>query len=131
MPGINFSQPFQRKGRTGTVAQQTLQTLTLVRLDANLGIDRKAAAVFPRGHYLRIVCRQQSAAHGHLHLADGRCIQATGRVKRRATLSICLENAIHHDAVEVQMGVEQRPETVDEDHGAEAGRCTGAQANAG
>ena len=47
-------------------------------------------------------------------------------MKNRATLRIGLKNAIHHDAVKKQMRVEQRRETVDEDHGAEVGRCTGA-----
>ena len=43
-----------------------------------------------------------------------------------------LEHAIHHHdqhdhhAVEVQMGVQQRAKAVEEDHGAEAGRRTGA-----
>ena len=41
---------------------------------------------------------------------------------------IGLENTIHHDAVEMQRGVEQRTKAVDEDHGAEAGCCTGAGA---
>lgn len=46
-------------------------------------------------------------------------------MKADAAFRIALENTIHHDAVEVQMGVEQRTETMDEDHGAEAGCCTG------
>jgi hypothetical protein len=61
-----------------------------------------------------------------MNLSDCRCIQSAGRVKSRTTVRIALENAIHHDAVEVQMSVEQRTETVDEDHGAEVESCTGA-----
>ena len=66
--------------------------------------------MFPCGHCLRIVCRQQvapqggaeqSPAQGHLNLADDRRIQATGRVKNRATLRIGLKNAIQHDAVKM------------------------------
>jgi len=61
MLGIDFTQVLQRKGRTGAVAQQPFQSVALVSLDAHLGIDREAAAVFPRGHHLRIVRRQQAA----------------------------------------------------------------------
>lgn len=59
--GVDFTPPFQRKGRTGAEAQQTPQTVALVRLDAQLGIDREAAAVLPLGQHLRIVRRQQAA----------------------------------------------------------------------
>ena len=40
-----LAQTFQHKGRAGTLAQQALQAIALVRLDAYLGVDRKAAAV--------------------------------------------------------------------------------------
>ena len=69
---------------------------------------------------------QQSPAHGGLNLAACRRIQTVGRVKGDATSRIGLEHAIHHHAVKVQMGVQQRAKAVDEDHGALAGRCNGA-----
>jgi len=37
--GVDFTPPFQSKGRTGAEAKQTPQTDALVRLDAHLGID--------------------------------------------------------------------------------------------
>ncbi len=40
MPGVDFTQPFQRKGGTGAIPQQTFQTITLVGLDVYLCIDR-------------------------------------------------------------------------------------------
>ena len=61
MLGVDFTQPFQRKGGPGAgfcSAQQTFQTVALVGLDAHLCIDREAAAVFPLGHHLRVLRRQ-------------------------------------------------------------------------
>jgi len=46
--------------------------------------------------------------------------------KKRPPGRIGLEHAIHHHAVEVQMGAPQRTKAVDKDHGAEAGRRTEA-----
>ena len=43
-------------------------------------------------------------------------------MKDYATLRIGIKHTIDDDAVVVEMGVEQRAEAVDEDHGAEAGR---------
>jgi len=79
MPGVDFAQPFQRKGGPGAIPQQTFQTAALVGLDAYLCIDREAAAVLPLGHHLRVLRRQeaapqgrvqQSSAHGGLNLPD-------------------------------------------------------------
>jgi len=109
--GIDFTQALQRKCRTGAVAQQTLQTLALVGLDAHLGIHREAATVLPLAHHLHIVGRQQDAPlsraqqstpHSRLNLGYCRCIQSVGRVKDDAASCIALENAIHQDAVEAR-----------------------------
>lgn len=48
-------------------------------------------------------------------------------MKGDAALRIGLEHPIDDDAVEVQMGVEQRTETVEEDHRTEALGCAGAR----
>jgi len=64
MLGVEFTQPFQRKGGPGAIPQQTFQAIAFVGLDAYLCIDREAAAVFPLGHHLRIVRRQQAAPQG-------------------------------------------------------------------
>ncbi len=95
------------------------------------------AAVFPSGHGLRVFRCQQSApldrsqqspAHGGLDFADRGRIQSASRVEAHASLRSSIENTIDDDAVIVEMGVEQRAKTVDEDHSAEAGRCTGTRA---
>jgi len=135
MPGVGFTQAFQRKGRACAIPQQPFKTAALVSLDAYVSIDREAAAVFPLGRHLRVVRRQQpalqgraqqSSPHGSLNLADCRRIQSVGRVKGDATSRITFEHIIHHHAMEVQMGAPQRAKAVDEDDGAEPGRCTGA-----
>jgi hypothetical protein len=53
-------------------------------------------------------------------------IEPAGDVKGDATVRHGIKYAIDDDAVEVQMRVEQRTETVDEDHGTETRRCAGA-----
>ncbi len=53
-------------------------------------------------------------------------IQCAGRVKADASGGIGIKHTIDDDAVKVEMGVEQCTKAVDEDHGAEAGRCTSA-----
>jgi len=62
--GVDFPQPFQRKGGTGAVAQQTFQAIARVGPDTFQGIDREAAAVLPLGHHPRVLRRQQSAPQG-------------------------------------------------------------------
>jgi len=69
---------------------------------------------------------QQSPAHGPLNVPDRGHILCAGRVKNRPPGRIGLEHTIHHHAVEVQMGVQERAKAVDEEHSAEPGRCTGA-----
>ena len=87
----------------GAIPQQTFQTIALVGLDVYLCIDREAAAVFPLGHHMRIVCRQQpapqgraqqSSLHGDLNLADCRRIQTAGWVKAGTTSRIAVEHAM-------------------------------------
>jgi len=83
----------------------------------NSGIDREAAAVLPLSHHLRNLRRQQdvpqgraqqSPAHGGLNLRNRRQIQPVGQAKADATCRIGLETAIHHEAMEVQRGVQER-----------------------
>ena len=92
MPGVGFTQAFQRKGRACAIPQQPFKTAALVSLDAYVSIDREAAAVFPLGRHLRVVRRQQpalqgraqqSSPHGSLNLADCGHIQCVGRKKNR------------------------------------------------
>ena len=75
MLGVDFTQPFQRKGRPGAgfcSAQQTFQTIALVGLDAHLCIDRETAAVF----HSAITCAC---------CADSRPRRRTERSSRRRT----------------------------------------------
>jgi hypothetical protein len=48
-------------------------------------------------------------------------IQFGGWVKKRAAGRVGFEHAINDDAVEVEMGIEQRAEAMDEDDGTKTG----------
>ena len=44
---IDFTQPLQREGRPGAIAQQALQAHVIVRFYAHAGIERETPAVIP------------------------------------------------------------------------------------
>ncbi len=63
--GIEFAQPIQSERWPGAVAQQTLAPSAISGLDAHRAIDGETAAVLPLRHRLRVIARQQAAAHEH------------------------------------------------------------------
>jgi hypothetical protein len=107
---IDFTQAFQREGRPGAIAQETLQPVAVVRFNAHAGIDREAPTVIPASHRLGVFAfkhsaagenAQQTVAHlGILNRGDGRGTDAPGFVNARTACVIDLENVVHHDAVE-------------------------------
>ena len=60
---VGFLQPVGCEGRTGVVAQQTFQALSVVRLDAHARIQREPAAVLPRFHLFAGLRVDPSTAH--------------------------------------------------------------------
>ena len=87
--------------------------------------------MFPLRHRLRVIGRQQAAAHepaqqppAHLclHLGDGGGIEAGGGMEDDPARGGGVEHAVDDDAVEVQVGIEAGAEAVDEGHRAEARR---------
>ena len=78
--GIQFAQPVQGERRPGAIAQQPLAPGAVSGLDAHRAVHGEATAVFPLPHRLRIIARQQAAAHedaqqapahARLHRGDG------------------------------------------------------------
>ena len=131
--GIDFTQPFQREGRPGAVAQQALQAQAIVRFDAHAGIERETPTVIPGAHRRGVFAfehsaagenAQQTVAHLGLNLGDGFGTDAPGFVKAHAACAIGLENPLDHDAVEVDVGIEQGAEAVDEGDRADPGGWT-------
>ena len=134
--GIQLLQPFQGKGRTGTVAQQPLQSRPVSRLDAYRSVHRQPAAIGPRLHRARVIAIEQTAAHealqeapAHLglHCGDGLSLEPGGLVDDDTPGGRGREHAVEHAAVKMQVGIERRTETVDEGHRPEAGRGTRAR----
>lgn len=92
-------------------------------------VERKPTAVLPGAHRLRVFALEQSAPGSHtqqtpvhlgLDVGDGLKIDAAGFVKARAARAIGLENSLDDGAMEVDVGIEQRAEAVDEGHRADA-----------
>lgn len=73
--GIEFAQPDQGERWPGAVAQQPLALGAISGSDAHGSLEGEAAAVVPMRHCLRVVGREQTAAHEQpqqppLHLAS-------------------------------------------------------------
>jgi len=138
--GIDFTQPFQREGRPRAAAQQALQPLAVARFDAHAGIKLQAPAVIPSAHRRGVFAleysaagenAQQTVAHLGLNLGDGFGTDAPGFMKAHAACAIGLENAVDHDAVEMDVGIEQGAKAMDEGDGTDPGgwaRPRGARA---
>ena len=67
--GIDFTQPFQRKGRSGAIAQQSLQALAVGCFDAHAGIERETPAVIHVPIAARL--RAQALRGGRERSTDG------------------------------------------------------------
>ena len=128
--GINCVQPVEGERWPGAVAQQALTSGTVSGRDAYRGVDGEAAAMLPLPHRLRVIARQQAAAHEHaqhppahlrLHLGDGGGIEAGGGMEDDPARG-GVEHAVDDRAVKVQVRIERRAEAVDEGHRAETRR---------
>ena len=93
--------------------------------------------MIPWRHRLRVVLRQQTAAHQalqqsatHLRLdrGDGRPVERGGRMEDHASGGRGREHAVDHDTVKVQVGIERGAEAVNERDRAESGRGAGTRA---
>jgi hypothetical protein len=139
--GIDFTQPFQREGWPRATAQQALQAQVIVRFDAHAGIHRETPTVIPGAHRRGVFAfehsatgenAQQTVSHLGLNLGDGFGTDAPGFMKAHAACAIGLENPLDHDAVEMDVGIEQGAQAMDEGDGTDPGGwvrppgCTGA-----
>jgi hypothetical protein len=70
---VALAQPVQGERWAGAVPEQPLAPGAVGGLDAHRAVDRKPAAMLPLPHRLRVLVRQQAAAHEH------------ARAKRRRT----------------------------------------------
>jgi hypothetical protein len=64
---------------------------------------------------------QQTVAHLGLNLGDGFGTDAPGFMKAHAACASGLENAVDHNAVEMDVGIEQGAEAMDEGDGTDPG----------
>ncbi len=115
MLGIDLPQPLQRKDRSGAVAQQALQSGTILSFDAYAGIERETAAVFPGRHGLGVVRfeetppgerSQKSAADLGLDVGKQLLIDGISLVKPHLLVVLGLKHPVNHDAVEVDVRIE-------------------------
>ena len=67
---------------------------------------------------------QQTVSHLGLNLGDGFGTDASGFMKAHAACAIGLENAVDHNAVEMDVGIEQGAKAMDEGHSADPGTRT-------
>ena len=134
--GVYFTQSFQGKGRPGAVAQQALQAWPVVPLDAHAGVEGETSAMLPLAHGLGVFPfeqiapaqrPQQTGADPDLDFRQRFGAEGARFVKLRAAGRIGLEHALDHDAVKMQVGIEQGAKAVDEGDGADAGVRTGTR----
>jgi hypothetical protein len=131
--GIDFTQPFQCEGRSGTVAEQTPKTQAIVRFYAHAGIKRETPTVIPGAHRLRVFtleqsspgsCPQKPDADLGLYLGQRFGPQGVRCLKTHAPGGISVEIPLDDHAVAVHMGIEQGAKTMDEGHRADPGSWT-------
>ena len=108
-------QPFEREGRTGAVADETLDPATVLTLNAHGSVDAEAARALPVQHTGGIELVEKSLApevaedafpDDGLHLSDVIGRQVIGLVKRDLTVVGLAEDAIEDDEVVVGVDVE-------------------------
>jgi hypothetical protein len=121
---------FEGEGWPSTVAQEALDAGTVVTLDADGGVNAEATGALPGEHALGIGFVEKAAGaevpeHTALNdalevvpmdLLEQRCfVEADGPVRDLG------EDAVEDDEVKVKVGVQSRPEAVQERDGAESG----------
>ncbi len=122
---VELTQPFLGKGGSGAVAQETLQSLPVMGFDTHAGIEREAAVMLTGNHGLAFGLVQQSAPHEKADdaLAD-RSLQVhhlfgceVRFLKVQVSGLFFTEHTVDHQHMEMQVGIEQTAEAVDEDDG--------------
>ena len=125
------------RGLPSVVPQQPLASGTVSGLDAHRAVRGEATALRPLPHRACGIARQQAAtdehaqqppAHALLHRGEGLLIQPGGGMEDDPARDGGVEHAVDDDAVEVQVGIQRRPEAVNERDRTEAGRGARTQA---
>ena len=89
--------------------------------------------MLPLSHRLRVIGRQQAAAHEHaqqppahacLNVGDGVGLRPGGGMENDPTGKDGVEHAVDDDTMKMEMGIEAGTETANEGHRAEARRGT-------
>jgi hypothetical protein len=124
----------------GAISDEPLQAFAVGGLDADAGVQAKAAAVIPRQHILRLVGLQEAVAsevaedpfsHRVLETLQELAGEGGGfveteagfwmhRIQSRVTLGF-LEESVHDDEVVVVVGIEAGAEAVEKADGPEGG----------
>jgi hypothetical protein len=65
-------EPFECEGRSGAIAKEALQSVAVCGLDADAGVEAKAATVLPGEHVLSLVGLQEAVAASRVAHGVGR-----------------------------------------------------------
>jgi hypothetical protein len=123
-------QTFECEGRAGTVADETLDTGTILSLDAHGGVDAEPARALPGEHaggvdlveeFVATEVAEDAFLDDRLHLSDAIGRQVMGLVERDFSVAGLAEHAVEDDEVVVRMDVEGGAEAMKEADGSELG----------
>jgi hypothetical protein len=108
-------QPFEREGRAGTVADETLDARPVLALDAHRGVDAEPARALPGEHAGGIELVEESLAtevaedvllDDRLHVGDAIGRHVMGLVKLDLAVVGLAEDAVEDDEVVMRVDVE-------------------------
>jgi hypothetical protein len=128
--GIECVQTFEREGRAGTVADESLDPGTVLGLDAHGGVDAEAARALPCEHAGGIELVEESLAtevaedallDDRLHVGDAVGRHVMGLVKLDLAVVGLAEDAVEDDEVVMRVDVEGGAEAMKEADGTELG----------
>ena len=114
--GVGSLDPFERKGRTGTVAQESFEPSTVVGRDVNRGIDAEPTRGPPGEHVIGDVTFEQAVAmevtehavsNGLLQLVPVGGREMGGLVELDRALGILAEHAVDDTDVEMEGSVQR------------------------
>ncbi len=136
-------EPFEGKGRPGTIPDQPFEPLPVGGLDADAAVQAKATPVIPGEHVQGLVGFQEAVAakvaqypfsHRVLEALQETGGEGGGLVETEAGVRVVwvgrylirirtdpLEEAVDDEDVEVEMGVQRRAEAVEETDRADGG----------
>ena len=113
--GIECVQTFEREGRAGTVADESLDPGTVLGLDAHGGVDAEAARALPCEHAGGVELVEESLAtevaedallDDRLHVGDAVGRHVMGLVKLDLAVVGLAEDAVEDDEVVMRVDVE-------------------------